>query len=56
MRVIAAIRLNRDVPAFSRFKQMFALINVFAALRVYSSTVLGMTEEAQSQFAHRLSA
>ena len=37
MHGIAAIRLNRDTPAFSRFKQIFALINIFATLRVDSS-------------------
>jgi hypothetical protein len=55
MRAIAAIRLNRDTPAFSRFKQVFALITIFATFRVDSSAALGMTKETQSQFAHRLS-
>jgi hypothetical protein len=53
MRAIAAIRLNRDTPAFSRFKQVFALVTIFATLCADSSAALGMTEEAQSQFAHR---
>jgi len=52
MRAIAAIRLNRDTPAFSRFKQMFALINIFATLRVDFSAALGMTNKAV--FAHSL--
>jgi hypothetical protein len=46
MRAIAAFRLNSDTPAFSRFKQVFALIAIFAALRGDSSALLGMTNKA----------
>jgi hypothetical protein len=37
MHAIAAIRFNRDAPAFWRFKQIFALINIYATLRIDSS-------------------
>ena len=56
MRAIAAIRLNRDTPAFSRFKQVIALITISATLRPHElsalrvnsdpSAALGMTNKA----------
>jgi len=45
MRAISATRLNTGTPASSRFKQAFALVTNFAALRVDSSAVLGMTNK-----------
>src|SRR5215469_11866252 len=48
MRAIAAISLNRDTAAFSRFKQIFALINISATLRPRAQSALRVNSDSSA--------